>query len=106
MDKRKVELIKELKIFKKKISKKYKIDKFILFGSRVNGKFHKDSDVDLILVSKKFEGKKSFKRSPEIHMKWDLDYAVDFLCYTPEEFDKLKKQVSIVSEALKNGIEI
>jgi hypothetical protein len=31
---------------------------------------------------------------------------VDFICYTPEEFEKLKKEVSIVSEALKEGIEI
>jgi hypothetical protein len=37
---------------------------------------------------------------------WDLNYPVDFLCYTPEEFNKLKKEVSIVSEALKEGIEI
>jgi hypothetical protein len=36
----------------------------------------------------------------------DLNYPVDFLCYTPEEFNKLKKEVSIVSEALKEGIEI
>jgi hypothetical protein len=31
---------------------------------------------------------------------------VDFICYTPEEFEKLKKEVSIVSEAFKEGIEI
>jgi hypothetical protein len=36
----------------------------------------------------------------------DLNYPVDFLCYTPEEFNKLKKEVSIVSEALKEGVEI
>ncbi|MBU3923444.1 MAG: nucleotidyltransferase domain-containing protein [Nanoarchaeota archaeon] len=106
MDKRKVELIRELKIFKKKISKKYKIDKFILFGSRANGEVHKDSDVDLIVVSKSFDGVSVLKRAPDIHMQWDLDYAVDFVCYTPKEFDKLRKRVSIVSEALKNGVEI
>ena len=39
-------------------------------------------------------------------MKWPLDLPADFICYTPEEFEKLKKEVSIVSEALKEGIEI
>jgi len=33
-------------------------------------------------------------------------YPVDFLCYTPEEFEKLRKRISIVSVALKTGIEI
>jgi len=106
MDRKKFKLIKELKTFKEKISKKYKIDKFILFGSRVNGRSHEDSDVDIIIVSNKFEGVSVLKRSPDIHMQWSLDYPVDFICYTPEEFDKLKKRVTIVSEALKDGIEI
>ena len=37
---------------------------------------------------------------------WSLKYPVDFLCYTPEEFNKLKKQITIVREAVENGIEI
>jgi len=36
---------------------------------------------------------------------WNLDLPVDFLCYTPKEFNKLKKQISIVKEAIENGIE-
>ena len=39
-----------------------KIDKAILFGSRATGKNKKDSDIDLILISKDFENKKSYKR--------------------------------------------
>jgi hypothetical protein len=37
---------------------------------------------------------------------WELRYPVDFLCYTPKEFEREKKKVSIVSEALREGIEI
>jgi len=104
MDRRK--LIRKLKEFKAQIESRYNPSKIILFGSMANGKPHKDSDVDLIIVSKSFEGKKSFKRSPDLHMQWDLDYPVDFLCYTPKEFNKLRKQVTIVREAVENGIEI
>jgi hypothetical protein len=39
-------------------------------------------------------------------VKVTSDLSADFICYTPEEFEKLKKEVSIVSEALKEGIEI
>ena len=99
-------LIEELNLFKKKLSVKVPIDRMILFGSIAKGKGHKDSDIDLIMVSHKFRGKKSFKRSLGFYKHWNLDYPVDFLCYTPEEFNKLKKQITIVREAVKKGIEI
>ena len=106
MDKRKSELIKELKKFKILISKAVPINKLYLFGSMASGKPHRYSDVDLIVVSKKFRGKGILNRSPQLYVKWNLDYPVDFLCYTPEEFNRLKKQVTIVKEAVRKGIEI
>ena len=78
----------------------------ILFGSLARGDATADSDADIIVVSKKFHGKSSLRRSPPLYLAWDLDYSVDFICYTPQEFEKLKKRVSIVSEAIKEGIEV
>ena len=77
-----------------------------LFGSMASGKTHRWSDVDLIVVSKRFSGKGIIDRSPNLYLKWTLDYPVDFLCYTPAEFNKLKKQITIVREAIMGGIEI
>ena len=99
-------LIKELAKFKRKLSSDIPLSKMILFGSTATGRAHRDSDIDLILVSEKFRGQKSFKRSIGFYKYWDLDYPVDFLCYTPEEFNKLKRQITIVSEAARKGIEI
>ena len=95
-------LIKQLKDFKNK----NKIEKMYLFGSMASGKARKYSDVDLIVVSKKFKGKGLLERSPELYLKWELGYPVDFICYTPEEFNRLKRGVTIAREAVKNGIEI
>lgn len=95
-----------LKKFKKDISKYYPIQRLILFGSRVNGKPGRDSDVDLIVVSSKFKNLNFFKRGAKMYDYWELDYPVDFLCYTPEEFKKLSKQITIVREAVREGIEI
>lgn len=95
-----------LKKFKNEISAKFPVDKMILFGSRVHGKPHRWSDFDLIIVSNKFAKIDSLKRSIGFYDYWALDYPVDFLCYTPEEFNKLKKQITIVREAVENGIEI
>ncbi len=105
MDKKKT-LIENLRKFKKKITLGYFPEKVILFGSMVSGKTHKDSDVDLMIVSKRFEGVSSLKRSPNLYLEWQLDYPVDFLCYTPKEFDNLKNRITIVREAVKTGIEI
>ncbi len=96
--------IEQLKLFKKKLSKQISIDKIILFGSRVRGKYHKYSDFDLIIVSKKFKNKDTLKRSIGFYKYWDLNYPVDFLCYTPEEFNRLRKQITIVKKAVEEGI--
>lgn len=101
----KEQLKKELIKFKKKIEHKYSVEKIILFGSRSKKDFKKDSDVDLIIVGN-FKEKGNLKRAPPLYLEWDLDLPVDFLCYTPEEFNKLKKTVTIVREAVKKGIEI
>ena len=78
----------------------------IFFGSRATGRFNKDSDIDLVIVSPKFKRLNFFKRGAKMYDYWNLNYPVDFLCYTPEEFNKLKKQITIVREATKKGVEI
>jgi predicted nucleotidyltransferase len=103
MDKKEIEKIKEeIKKFKEKIG----ADKLIIFGSFARGNFNEHSDIDVLIVGKKFIGKRFYDRLRGLWLKWPLDLPVDFICYTPEEFEKLKKEVSIVSEALKEGIEI
>ena len=96
------EIIKQLKEFKKKTG----VKRLILFGSAAKGKMTEHSDIDLLLVSQKFANKKRYKRPLKLYDHWTLDYPVDFLCYTPEEFEKLKKRVTIVREAVLEGIEI
>ena len=98
--------INKLKKFAKEISIDIPIDKMYLFGSQVKGRVHKDSDVDLLLVSKKFRRKRWIKRPIPLYDKWNIDKPVDFVCLTPEEFEKSKKVPSIAQEAVKRGIRI
>ncbi len=100
------QIVHKLEDFKKGIVKELNIQKIILFGSRARGKTHRWSDVDLIIVSPKFKGIKFRKRFTRMYDYWTLDYPVDFLCYTPSEFQKLSRRPTIVSEAVKKGIEI
>jgi len=99
--------IKEkLRQFRSNVNKDIPIKNMILFGSRISGKTGRDTDIDLIVVSPKFRNLDFFQRGAKMYDYWDLRYPVDFLCYTPEEFNKLKKQITIVKEAVENGIEI
>ncbi len=99
-------IIKGLERFGKNISKEFKVDYFLFFGSQARGNPHKDSDIDLVIVSPTFQKQKFFKRAVKLYDYWDLDYPVDFLCLTPEEFEKKKKEVGIIQDAVREGIEI
>jgi len=108
MDRRDAKIIKTLKDFKKAAKKKYAIDKMILFGSQATGKARKSSDIDLLIVSRLKKRKIKLMQNlyHEWHIKQNINYPVDFLCYTPKEFKKMKNQITIVREAVRNGIEI
>ena len=106
MDKKRIKYLKKLKKLKKVLSRDININKFILFGSRARGDYKMYSDFDIIVVSKYFGNINRLDRPYILYTKWDIGLPVDFLCYTPEEFNKLKKQITIVKEAVKEGIEI
>lgn len=99
-------LKQELKKFLINLGRDIKIENILLFGSRAEGNFNEQSDVDLIIVSEDFEKMNFFERVSKMYDYWKIDLPVDFICYTPKEFNKLKKGITIVSEALKNGIVI
>lgn len=105
MDKRQA-VIRKLQDFRKNVNREMPLYKMILFGSMATGKARKESDIDLLIVSAKFRGLNFFKRAAKMYDYWHLNYPVDFLCYTPQEFRKLSKRVSIVSEAIREGMEI
>lgn len=98
--------IKIVKEFKEKLSRHILVKEIILFGSRARGKNNRWSDFDIVVVSDEFAGKKSFERGIGFYDYWKEDYPVDFLCYTQEEFNRLKKRISIIKEAIKTGIVI
>ena len=109
MDKPKIEFINELKKFKKRVDSQVGIDKMLLFGSRAKGNYKKNSDFDILFVSDKFKRVRWEKRELMLYPYWDfneIQQGFDFLCYTPEEFEKMKNKFCIVRTAAREGIEI
>lgn len=92
--------------FVRRSTNNYKIEKVILFGSRVRGDHFRMSDFDFIIVSPDFRGVHIIKRMSSIYEYWDEPYDIEPLCYTPEEFEARIDELGIVSAAIKEGIYI
>ncbi|MBN2682546.1 MAG: nucleotidyltransferase domain-containing protein [Bacteroidales bacterium] len=96
------EAIKIARKYVESISKKYEIEKAILFGSFAKGTNHPDSDIDIAIV---------FKNEEDI---FDLQIKLmqlrtdDDLQIEPHPFKNSDFHISnpIVAEIKKNGIEI
>ena len=89
-----------------KIVEEFKPEKVILFGSRIRGDARKDSDIDVIVISSHFEDIPFLKRMPLLLKKVPFPKHVDYLCYTPIEYEKIKKESSVIADALENSLEI
>ena len=94
-----------------KIKSIYAPDEMWLWGSRAYGSPGEYSDIDLIIVSKKFSDikftKRMYKFIESIGLLTDRNAeVVDVLCYTPDEFARKKEQISVVNEAIRKGIRI
>ena len=92
-----------LRKFGDRVSSSLSLNKMILFGSFATGKTKKWSDIDILIVSESFKGLKPLDRGLNLYDMWSADYPVDFLCYTPEEFENAKKRIGIVRQVLKEG---
>ncbi|MGD2245789.1 MAG: nucleotidyltransferase domain-containing protein [Candidatus Aminicenantes bacterium] len=99
-------IIEQLKEFKRSVESDFPIKKMIFFGSRITGRSHHWSDIDLIIVSSKFRGLDFVRRGARMYDYWNLDYPVDFLCYSPEEFKRMSGRATIIREAVREGMEI
>lgn len=76
------------------------------FGSRASGSAREESDLDLVLVSDKFKGRKFIYRLGDFLKTYDFPKHIDALCYTPDEFEKKRKEIGIVREAVETGEKI
>ena len=46
------------------------------------------------------------KRKPFVLKKLSFPKHVDYICYTPEEYERIKGESSIIMDALENSLEI
>jgi hypothetical protein len=76
----------------------------ILFGSRARGESTAESDIDLIVVARCFAREKFINRMGWFYREVLPRVPVDALCYTPEEFEKRRRDSWTVESACREGI--
>ena len=81
-------------------------EKIIIFGSRAKGEATYDSDIDVILISEVFNGIKFIKRMAMVLKKISFSKHIDFICYSPDELERVRKSSAIIQDALQNGVEL
>ncbi|MDP2208321.1 MAG: nucleotidyltransferase domain-containing protein [Bacteroidota bacterium] len=98
------EAIKIAKQFVKELQKnKIVVIKAYLYGSFAKGTSHKDSDIDIVVVSSDFR-KTRFEESLRLaKLRYKIDLRISALAYNPKDFTK---QNLIPYEAMTNGIRI
>jgi len=78
-----------------------------LFGSYAYGKQHRDSDIDLIVLSPDFKKMEFMERLiwlSKMRKEKFMSPPMDIFGYTPEEFKKLSKESIVLEEAKKEGV--
>ncbi|MGB9776113.1 MAG: nucleotidyltransferase domain-containing protein [Anaerolineae bacterium] len=90
--------------FLNRVRERYPLQVAILFGSRARGDHFLDSDVDLLLVSESFAGVPFPDRPGPLYGEWEEELPVEILCYTPEEFERGRHTLSVIREAVREGI--
>ncbi len=92
------DLARALKRFRRD-AEKFGMERMILC-SQAAGEEQKSSDVDILVVSPEKNKLALLSRLyHEWHITHDLDYPVDFLCYAPDEFARMKRKITLVREA-------
>lgn len=80
----------------------YNPEKIILFGSLVDGRAGKGSDIDLVIIKQTKED--PWTRTSKVDRFIEHNMPVEFLVYTPEEIEeRLKMNDFFVKEVIEKG---
>ena len=89
-----------------RIRAEFKPSQVRLFGSRVRGDALEHSDLDVVLVSRRFETIDWVDRAGTVLKRAKIDRWIEFLCYTPEEFKRKRREIGIVQAAVEEGVRV
>jgi len=97
------EILKSIEKYIEEVSKYYKIDFVILFGSYAKGTNHEDSDIDLAIVSSDIKNR--FEDGVKLmSLTWGINTTIEPHPIKTEEFKE--NETPFIDEIINTGIEI
>ena len=97
-----IEISDSIEKYIKEISKYYKIDAIILFGSYAKGTNHKDSDIDIAVVSSDIKDRLD-DMAMLMSLTWGINTRIEPHPIKTEEF---KENITpFIDEVIRTGIE-
>ena len=97
------EIMESINKYIKKISKYYKIEAIILFGSYAKGTQNEDSDIDIAIISSDF--KDIFDDMADlIGYTWKIDTRIEPHPISKEDYDKIA--TPFIQEVINTGIKV
>jgi hypothetical protein len=88
------------------LREKFQPSLVLAFGSRARGDALETSDLDLIVVSPRFEGIPFLDRPYRVLLELGIPGGLEFICYTEEEFQRKREELGLVRTALEQFREV
>ena len=79
------------------------IEKVYLYGSYAKGNYHKDSDIDIVIISNDFSGIRFYDYKRIVPFRRKIDVRIEPMPFRPEDFTD-SDQLAI--EIMRTGKEI
>jgi predicted nucleotidyltransferase len=86
-------------------TKGIKVEKIIVFGSHSSGKIHKDSDIDVAVVSSDFGRDKYEERKLLLQLAWKIDPRLEPIPVSADAFVN-DTWIPLIYEIRQKGLEI
>jgi predicted nucleotidyltransferase len=92
--------------FLPRLIREFRPTKVLVFGSRARGDALKESDLDVLVVADSFTPIRWLERSVRVLDRVPVPFAIELLCYTPDEYSRKVEELGIVRTATEEGVEL
>lgn len=97
-------VMKIVKEYAKEVKKNYDVEAIILFGSYVKGTSHKDSDIDIVVVTNDIKNNIYDEELNLMKLRWNIDYRIEPHLIEVDDYRNVSNP--FVKEVIETGVRI
>ena len=97
-------VMKIVKEYAEEVKKNYDVEAIILFGSYVKGTYHKDSDIDIVVVTNDIEKNIFDEELKLVKLRRNIDLRIEPHIIETEDYKNISNP--FVQEVIETGLKI